>query len=94
MKLYSPHDHSSKAWRYAVASMVISALTVPTLFLMVTIPLLPAIGMILAFKAGKHDRRGRRIPGRGVSLLFILPLGFAILVFCGCLAVVNYGYKA
>lgn len=94
MKLYSQHDHQSKAWRYAVASMVISALTVPTFFLVLPLLLFPPIAVILAFKAGKHDRRGRRTPGRGVSLLFLLPLGFAILVVCGCLAALSCCYKA
>lgn len=94
MKLSSQHDHQAKAWRYAMASMVISALTLPTFFLVLPLLLFPTIGVILAFKAGKHYRRGQRTPSKGVPLLFIMPLGFAILVLCGSLAILSYGYRA
>lgn len=94
MKLSSQNDHQAKAWRYAIASVACSALAVPTLFLILPIVLFPIIGVILAFKAGKHYRRGQQTPSRGAPLLFILPVGFAILVCGGCLALVANTYRA
>ncbi len=86
--------HQTKAWRYAIASVVCSAFAVPLFFLILPIALFPAIGVILGLMAGDQYLRSQPNPRIWVLLLLCLPFCFAALVCWAGFSLVVGSYRA
>ncbi|MQA20215.1 hypothetical protein [Rugamonas rivuli] len=78
----------------AVLSLVLTALSVLTFWLVVPLFVLPPLAFFLGYKAYKA-RRAKLVPaGRFGQLLSVLPMALAVAAFCLELYVMNVGYRA
>ena len=77
----------------AVTSIILSALTVPTLFLMITVFIFPGIAFFVGLAAFIKAQRNPAI-SFGVKMLTVAAIGVSIATFMGCIYVINTGYRA
>lgn len=77
----------------AVTSIIVSALTLPTLFLMITVFIFPGIAFFIGLAALIKARRNPAISS-GVKALAFASIWVAMGTFVGCLYLINTGYRA
>nr|WP_315224047.1 hypothetical protein [uncultured Albidiferax sp.] len=80
--------------RYSKLSVIITLLSVPTMFLMITILIFPAIGFLIGIKAYKQYLHERVSPTDRTYLFAAFPMIFAVVVCIVELWFVNMTYRA
>lgn len=90
--IIKPPISSKKAINMAVTSLIVSALTLPTLFLMITVFIFPAIAFFIGMSAFVKACRNPAI-SLGVKTLALASVWVSMGTFIGCIYLINTGYR-